>query len=479
MLWVNFLHFYQPPTQKKYWIDRITLESYLPISRHLLANPQMKLTLNVNAVLCELWEKYGHNEVIANLKTVVQRGQVELTGSAKFHPLLPKLPDSEIYRQVFLNELGLNKYFGVFGPLMVRKDSSISTDGSVVIKGFFPPEMAYAPALAKVIKGFGYDWILAEELSYSPKFGEVDYSALHKDVDSGLTVVFRDRYSSFKILSGQLGTPRLFLDEYKGKNVLVTAMDGETFGHHRPGLDKTLAQLYTDSEVKGCSITEYTKTLSEVREVKTYPSTWALMENEAKNGIPFARWEDSANEIQVAQWDLTTLAIEVVNASGSKVEGLEFVQETPWVKARYQLDRSLHSDQYWWASAKPWWSLEMIERGAKELLDAVLLVPDASEEVKTRARDLYFKIITTGFEWQREGKVDELAAKNDEEIMMMIAEDLGKYSKEDLENMIAQQEKEMLELAKNEEFERATHPRNRIRELREYMNKAGNKAGRD
>ena len=148
MVWANFLHFYQPPTQKKYWVDRVTAESYRPLVQGLLANPNIRLTLNVNTVLCDLWVQYGHQDVIDGIRTLVTRGQVELTGSAKFHPLLPKMPKEEIKRQILLNEEGLQKYFGIGRP-----------------NGFFPPEMAYDRYVAEVVAEMGYEWILAEELS--------------------------------------------------------------------------------------------------------------------------------------------------------------------------------------------------------------------------------------------------------------------------------------------------------------------------
>ncbi|MBI4091211.1 hypothetical protein HY419_00500 [candidate division WWE3 bacterium] len=491
LIWTNFLHFYQPPTQKKYWIDRVTNESYRKIVKHLLANNKARLTLNINAVLCELWEQNGHQDVIDGVKALVHRGQIELTGSAKYHPLLPKLPDSEVERQVYLNELGLNKYFGVSGPLLKHK-------GPVKLRGFFPPEMAYSPHLSDKLAEMGYEWVILDELSYSKKLGQVDYNKIYRDKGSKILTHFRNRDASFKILSGQLSTPALFMAEfghYAAENkYLLTAMDGETFGHHRPGLDETLAQLYTNSGLKALTISELSQAVEDEVEIDTLPSTWALMEKDAMTNVPFARWEDNDNEIHHMQWRLAKLAIRLVNGSKFAVSGVGYVGysgmgqsesaagsggentagtdgERSWKKSRELLDRALHSDQFWWASAKPWWSLEMVERGAKDLLDAINLVPDAGGGEKNEAKELYYGIITAGFEWQRSGKVDEISKKNDEEIIMAIDEELGRYTDEQIQEMIKIQQREMEALAKNLEFERAVHPRNRIGELREYLTK--------
>ena len=109
------MHFYQPPTQKRYWVDRITNESYRRLVQGLLLEPRAKITLNINSILCELWETYGHVDVLQGIRDLVERGQIELTGSAKFHPLLPKLPKEQVVRQIKLNEISLNKYFGGCG----------------------------------------------------------------------------------------------------------------------------------------------------------------------------------------------------------------------------------------------------------------------------------------------------------------------------------------------------------------------------
>ena len=109
----------------------------------------------------------------------------------------------------------------------------------------------------------------------------------------------------------------------------------------------------------------------------------------------------------------------------------------------------------------------MIERGAKDLRGAIEALPGAEAE-KEKARGLYLKIITTGFDWQREGKVEELSHQEDEEIRMRTDEGLPKLPKEELEKMVSSIRREMLEVVKKEEYERAAQLRDRIKELQEY-----------
>jgi len=477
MYWVNFFHFYQPPTQKRRWVDRITAESYRRLIEGFLSHPQAKVTLNINAVLLEFWDKYGHHDVLAGLRKLLGRGQIELTGSAKYHPLLPKLPVEEIIRQIRLNEESSRKYLGdLYRP-----------------RGFFPPEMAYDRKVAKVAADLGYEWIIAEELSLNHTFGAVDYSKIYevsgvsvrrdgaKSESSGgnlLKIFFRDRGFSYKLLSGQLGTPALFLDalgdRVSRKEYLLTAMDGETFGHHRPGMDTLLMGLFETPGLEAVLISELADLFEGREVVETLPATWALMSHDLGRGTYLARWEDPENEIHQMQWELTDLAIRSIQDSRFKMQGPELGEDNlspeqkQWLEARHLLDKALHSDQYWWASAKPWWSLEMIERGARELRDVVLGLPDILENEREKSQSLYIKIITTGFDWQREGKVEELARAEDEAVRMRTDEGLPNLPPEEVDKMIVVIRKEMDEVVKNQEYERAAQLRDRIRELEGY-----------
>ncbi len=445
MIWANFLHIYQPPTQTKRILERVVNESYRRIIAELKKAPNAKLTLNITGGLTELLVENGFGDVVEDLKELAHRGQIELTGSAKYHPLLPKLPQSEVIRQIELDHETNKKYFGnAYNP-----------------KGFFPPEAAYNRELAQIVADLGFEWILAEELSYNGTFGAVKWDRCYEVEGSDLKIFFRERESSFKILSGQLGTVKLF-EDYLGERLerneyLLTAMDGETFGHHRPGMEKLLFEIYRSPHIRTVTISQLLELFPQTESVKTIPSTWALMEKDIEKKAPFSRWDDPENEIHKLQWELTQLAIDSVQKT-----------EKQWLKARELLDRSLHSDQFWWASARPWWSLEMIERGANELKGVVLAAPDASEKTKKKAQELYYAIITKGFEWQRTGKVEEIARKEDEEIRERTDVGIPKLPPEEIEKMVANIRREMLEVVEKQEYERAAQLRDRIKELEEY-----------
>ena len=450
MYWTNFLHIYQPPAQKPYWIKRVAEESYKKLMNGFLNDKDAKVTLNINACLTELLIKNKGKDILEKLKTLAARGQVEFTASAKYHPFLPLLPEAEIVRQIKLNEQTNKKIFGkLYQP-----------------RGFFSPEMAYSKKIAKIASKLGYLWVLADELAYNGKVNVMDHNLLYKIKGiKNLHVFFRERDASFRILSAQIFSPKLLYAMLGARmhktEYLLTAMDGETFGHHRPGLEDMLFNLYADKKLKSVTISELFELYNKVKMVEPLDSTWALMKKDLVRKTPFSRWHNPANPIHVKQWQLTYLAIKEFNKIGFK--------QKFYPKVRKMLDQAIHSDQYWWASAQPWWSIEMIEGGAKELMDTVLVIPSASKKAKEQAKKLYQEILYTSFAWQRSGKVDQLVKESDEDVTQRIVKQQTFIPKKELERMIHQLKKQMQTAAKALEYERAAQIRNRIRELEEKL----------
>lgn len=182
------------------------------------------------------------------------------------------------------------------------------------------------------------------------------------------------------------------------------------------------------------------------------------MKKDIEQNTPFSRWQDKNNEIHTLQWQLTDLALEAIKEISPK--------EKNYQKTRGDLDKALHSDQYWWASAMPWWSIEMIEAGAKDLKD-VVLEASVSQNEKDKAIQLYQNIIFTAFDWQRSGKVDVLAKSADEDVTQRITTDMPYIPEEEFNKIVGNLEKQMLEAAKAQEYERAAQIRDRVNELKE------------
>src|SRR3989338_8618316 len=139
--------------------------------------------------------------------------------------------------------------------------------------------------------------------------------------------------------------------------------------------------------------------------VEPLDSTWAVTKKDIASRLPFSRWKSPDNIIHHHQWQLTDLAVEAAN---------RLPQSS---RARKLLDEALHSDQYWWASAKPWWSLEMMERGAFELKSVVLESPAATDIKKQKAEKLKKDIIYTGFKGRGGVLVMEMSGRKTKKLL--------------------------------------------------------------
>lgn len=382
MKWANFLHIYQPAGQQPSILEAVARQSYEPLLKGILADPRVRLTLNVNGSLLELFDAHGHTNLIDLLRRAGSSGQIEFTGSAKYHAFLPFLEAEEIARQITINDETNSYYLGA----------------AYTPRGFFPPEMAYTPEIAGLIRLAGFEWVILDEIALTGHSEAVDWRKTYVIPEAGLRVFFRERRLSNLIMSSLVRSAESFsaaAGDVSADRYVVTGMDGETFGHHRPGLTEIFFEILRETPAELTTISDL---LGSYPEVPASPvtSTWSSSPEDIERGAQFLSWADPSNDIHKKQRRLLRLAMEAVYAISSSAPAYQ--------GARKKLDRALASDHFWWASAKPWWSAEMIELGAHLLLSTVR-VASAPREVADEAAKLYEEIISTAFEWQRSGKI--------------------------------------------------------------------------
>jgi len=384
MIWANFFHIYQPPRWPTKIITNVAKESYRPLLGILKKHKNIKITMNISGSLTQQLFRHQGQDIISDIKHLAQKKQIELVGTALYHPILPLLPEQEIIRQIELNTKINKKFFGrAYQP-----------------QGFFPPEMCYSHKVAKVVAKKGFKWILLDEISAYGKLREIKFNQAYIIAHTELQVVFRNRIiSDYLSFHSQIKAPSKFWQAVKndkrGGQILITAMDGENLGHHRPGLDRLWGKLVTHQGVATTTISELLEKYEKEKEIEPLPASWSSREKELQKKNPYGLWHDPANPIHHWQWQLINKVIEHLNTN-KKAENYRH--------ARTLLDQQLASDQFWWASAKPWWSLDIIEKKTDELIHTACLV-DGNQKLKRIGE----KIIELARSWQREQKFQTIA----------------------------------------------------------------------
>jgi len=351
--WAQLFHFYQPATQLPSVLEKICNESYRPLLEVFREYPQAKATININAALTEMLKYCGHDDVIQGLKELAEKGHAYFFGSA-------------------------------YKP-----------------SGFFPPEMAYSRDIIKPVMDTGHRWIILSGVA-CPADWPVD-TIYQVELDGKrLAVFFRDDLLSNKISFQEIG-PKDFLEHLKGlggdkENIyIVTAMDAETYGHHIKDWEELfLAEVYEELQVRSdtyahlqqkkvlatqhTSLLKATETAEQVRVVtitqlidlfqpgqvidpKT--SSWSTTGEDIQADNPFPLWRDKDSELHRLQWEHTAICIELCSAAG-RVADNDQSKHFAGI-ARGLLDRALQSDQFWWASRRPMWDINLVHMGLIDL----------------------------------------------------------------------------------------------------------------
>jgi len=177
---------------------------------------------------------------------------------------------------------------------------------------------------------------------------------------------------------------------------VVTAMDAETYGHHIQHWEKLfLAEVYEEiqptvhtfdtykqitplalredmllangdltNEVRAVTISELLDAFPTGYPVEPISSSWSTEREDINTGNPFPLWQHKDNEIHRLQWEHIGICIDVVKQAlkdSDNDESRKFA-----IIARGLLDRALHSCQFWWASRRPMWDINLIHMGLIE-----------------------------------------------------------------------------------------------------------------
>ncbi|MHA2035337.1 MAG: hypothetical protein ACW972_00875 [Promethearchaeota archaeon] len=361
------LHMYQPPTQDQKILKKIDRECYKPLFNVLEYHDNAKICLNINGVLIDLLREFNLSDTIELLKNLVSEGKIEIVGTAKFHPILPLIPKTEVQRQIHLNE-DTNKI--EFGNLWKRK-------------GFFPPEMAISGSVAKHIHGLGYKWVIMGGIACPIEW---PYDKIYCS-PNGLQLFFRDDILSNKISFKNI-TPKKFISEAKkvhknekknNSTYIVIAQDAETFGHHIPRyeklfLGKSLELINNDNEIETVFISELDQYFPISKEtIIPKESSWSTTSKDLEDNIPYPLWDHPDNNIHKYYWKIMKSLINLMNLIDDLALSEIWNVKNYYNTARWFYNRGIHSCPTWWANLqRGTWSPNLIYKGVELLIKSAL-----------------------------------------------------------------------------------------------------------
>ncbi len=389
--WAPLLHFYQPPTQSHGVLKRICEESYRPLIKVFKKHPESRVTVNMCGVLTEMLSNHGHMDIVEGLAGLGQNRQVEFVESAKFHAILPLIPDKEVRRQIGLNKAANLSFF---------KDGYRP-------RGFFLPEMCYSDETASIIRGMGYEWIIVSGIACQGKW-PMDYISTCRAGSRAMNVFFRDdiisNMISFKNIDAAGFVSRIKeLSEGKEDAYIVTAMDAETFGHHIPGWEDTfLAKVYEaiedSDEIEVAHISSLLQKFPLLKARPPRPSSWSTSKEEILAGNFYPLWNTPHNNIHRLQWEHINICMEILQEAGDKKDTKESMPF--FIAARDDMDMALHSCQFWWANKGRMWNENLINKGLilqeEAILNAYLAVANSGCRESEKKR-CYRKVIAARY----------------------------------------------------------------------------------
>jgi predicted glycosyl hydrolase (DUF1957 family) len=361
--WAQLLHFYQPPTQTHEILRKVAEESYRPVLAVLAEHPKARIAINMNAVLTELLHDHGMDDILATLRMLGERGQVEFVGSGRYHPILPLIPEAERVRAI-------------------REQARVNARliGAKAQGGFFPPEMCYSAEILPSIAAAGHQWVVLAGVA-CPAAWPVDVVYRAQAGAGTISVLFRD-----DVLSNRISFRKTTADEFVDDlgriggdrpAYILTAMDAETYGHHLKGWEREFLHAAYDkveNEI-GCPVTmvqpsELPGLYPAGPVIQPLESSWSTSRDDIAAQNPYPLWRAPGNVIHGLQWEFVEHALEVLDVAKRHAvsgEAKEFMQMADEVS-----QPALHSCQFWWASRRPMWDVRMVYGGLKLLNDVLL-----------------------------------------------------------------------------------------------------------
>ncbi len=152
------IHNHQPVGNFGWVIEEAFQKSYFPFLVLLEKYPGIRISQHFTGILYD-WMKEFHPQSMALIKTLVERGQVELLTGGHFEPILPVIPDRDKVGQITMLSDFIKSEFGVTPT------------------GMWLAERVWEPALPKYIHQAGVKYTILDDIHF--RYSGLQESQLH------------------------------------------------------------------------------------------------------------------------------------------------------------------------------------------------------------------------------------------------------------------------------------------------------------
>ena len=149
---------------------------------------------------------------------------------------------------------------------------------------------------------------------------------------------------------------------------VVSARDGETFGHHIRGgietfLEPFISALASSRSAGLCALSGIARRFPS-REMPVPSGSWSTTGSDLEEGIPWPLWDHPGNADHAAMWELVRVVLDAARRSGS-------------ARVADMADRMLYSCPFWWASEGRR-DAEQVQRGIDLVIRTARAAADAT-----------------------------------------------------------------------------------------------------
>jgi len=132
---------------------------YIPLIKILKSYREQTLSLKISLNTLDLFERYGYDSLISDIRDMYQNEKIEIVGSFPFKLDLDNGSEGIIESRITLNEYGVGYYLG--------SRQGFEGEPSILLrdlKGFYPPKIETNSILLGVLRDLGYKWVLDKNI---------------------------------------------------------------------------------------------------------------------------------------------------------------------------------------------------------------------------------------------------------------------------------------------------------------------------